>query len=147
MAQLLVTLWFAFTALLGPGLCCCTLLPSAATPDVADQTPVSAPKQPCKKCCQCDTEPNRAPLTDTPAGSSGTPATPSCPCKDKSPSCVATPKTVTEAKPAFLGFLWLAAVTGFADGTALPVLPHDIFAQAYPLASAQDIYVLQQLRC
>lgn len=146
MAQFLFTFWFAFSALLGPGLCCCTLIPNVSAQSVNQESNTPEPVPQPKKCCHCEDNANLpAPSGKTTDGSS-TPEQP-CPCKQKSPCRTTQPKTTTVIQPEYQGFLWLTAVIGLANIALLPALPHQTTIKVFPLASTPDIYTLSQLRC
>lgn len=52
MGQIGLTLWFAFTTLLGPGVCCCSFaLPSVPTAAASEAAKPVSPSKPRKACC------------------------------------------------------------------------------------------------
>jgi hypothetical protein len=146
MVQFLFTLWFAFTTLLGPGLCCCTLLSNVAAYSVSQQSPTPEPARQTKKCCHCEGKANLPVPSDKSSDGPHPPGQP-CPCKQKSPSCTAQPKTTAVTQPEYQGFHWLTAVFSPVGVVALPALFHQTTIKVFPLASAPDIHTLCQLRC
>jgi hypothetical protein len=52
MGQIGLTLWFAFTTLLGPGVCCCSFsLPSVPTVAASEAAKPASPSKSRKACC------------------------------------------------------------------------------------------------
>lgn len=81
MIRALLTLVFSFTALLGPGFCCCTF----ARPHQAGVSTQARQLRSATSCCHCSHSDEEESAPTTP------PARPACPCKEQQPqSCVAS---------------------------------------------------------
>src|SRR5262245_36721441 len=98
MVRVLLTLWFTFTTLLGPGLCCCLF---RAAPASAGAVAAPTPAPPSCPCCCPERPPEPEPA------SPGDGPRPSCPCKEHA------------AQPAILP----AGVEALADGAAVRGVP------------------------
>lgn len=95
MSRVALTLWFTITALLGPGVCCCSFaaVPHSVTPTSVDGRPVPA-KVPVRSCCHQEAPPCGDQGRPQPSG----PVKPSkCPCEHGKQAKPLPPSGVTNA--------------------------------------------------
>ena len=136
MVRLILTLWFALTALLGPGTCCCLF---------ASHAPAAAPKVEAKPACPACAKKKTPDPVKAPK--------PACPCKKDSTQC---PHAVTATQAPEINAHRLLAdafalVLSF-DGPSCEVCklagPGPEVPAAPPFLDTDDLlYVCHILRC
>jgi hypothetical protein len=93
--RVLLTFWYATTALLGPSLCCCALRGAVASSPPIHYPSAEAPGS--NRSC-CGGESDRSPATPRSPGKNQTPE--NCPCKQKA-GHIPTTATVSNATEVF----------------------------------------------
>ena len=143
MARVALTCWFTITALLGPGVCCCSF--ANASPITANGQTTSATK-PTKSCCQQEVPP----CGDNGKSEPGKPS--KCPCNHgkQASTLPATASTtadlVTQLNLLDVLGVWLLA--SFAlEYPAIPSASADTSPPVAKLAGRDLLAVYSVLRC